>query len=89
MSYTARALKGISWVGLFRASTRIMAFVKTALLARILSPSQFGIYGIALIVLGFLETITETGVNVVLVQEKENIEKYILSSCTCTYHILL
>ena len=80
MGYKVRALKGISWVGLFRVSTRIVSLAKTALLARILSPSQFGVYGIALLVLSFLETITETGINVVLVQEKEDIENHIDSA---------
>lgn len=79
MGYTKDTIKGISWVGLFRLSTRIIAFLKTALLARILSPAQFGVYGIALLAVAFLETITETGVNIILVQE-QNIDENINSA---------
>lgn len=80
MGYTHNAVRGVSWVGLFRFLTRIVAFAKTAILARILYPDQFGVYGIALIMMALLETITETGVNVILVQAKESIDEYIDSA---------
>ena len=54
--------------------TKAVAIGKVAILARILSPSQFGAYGVALLVLGFLEVITETGINIFLIQEKDNAE---------------
>lgn len=69
--------RGVSWVGAFRGSTRAVSFVRTIILARILSPSQFGIFGIASLAITFLEILTETGVNVVLIQKKEGIEKYL------------
>lgn len=63
-----------------RGVTRGLAIVKIAILARILSPSQFGVYGIALLVLGFLEVLTETGINVFLIQEKGEIREYLDSA---------
>lgn len=80
MGYTKDTIKGIFWVGGFRFVTRIIAFVRIAILARILIPTQFGIYGIAFLALALLEVATETGVNVVLVQKKERIERYINSA---------
>lgn len=79
MGYTKDAVKGVSWIVVLRVFMRAVSFLKTIILARILLPSQFGVYGIALIVLGFLEIMTETGVNVILVQEKET-DKYINSA---------
>lgn len=79
MGYTGDAIRGVSWIVVLRVFMRAVSFLKTIILARILLPSQFGIYGIALIVLGFLEIMTETGVNVILVQEKET-DKYINSA---------
>jgi O-antigen/teichoic acid export membrane protein len=79
VGYTKNAIKGVSWIAVLRASTRVISFLKTIILARILVPSQFGAYGVALLVLGFLEVMTETGVNVLLIQEKE-IDKYINSA---------
>lgn len=63
-----------------RIMTRGVAIVKIAILARILSPSQFGIYGIALLVLGFLEVLTETGINVFLIQQKDKTRQYLDSA---------
>ena len=64
-------------MGGFRVVSRGFAFVRTAILARILSPAQFGVYGIVLIVLALLELLTETGVNIFLIQEKDDIDSYI------------
>ena len=76
MNYKNIAFRGFSWMMVLRASTRILTFLKTIFLAKILLPAQFGTYGIAMLVLGFLEVMTETGVNVFLIQEK-SIERYI------------
>lgn len=73
-------IHGLSWMGALRIGAKSLSFVKTLILARILSPLQFGIFGIASLVLGFLEIITETGINVVLIQEKDGLKKHISSS---------
>lgn len=69
--------KNLVWAGLLRGVNRGLTFIKTLVLARLLIPSQFGVFGIGLLVLGLLEMLTETGVNIVLVQEKKNIDRYI------------
>lgn len=80
MGYTKQALKGVSWMSFSRVASRILSFIKIAFLARILTPSQFGIFGIASIVLSFLEIITETGINIILIQAKKDIKEYINSA---------
>lgn len=80
MGYTKEAIKGITLVGLIRVITRLLSFIKTIVIARILSPYQFGLFGIATLVLVFVEILTETGVNIFLVQKKEDIDKYISTS---------
>lgn len=77
MGYFKETVKGLSWMGGLRVTTRLIALVKLAILARILVPSQFGIFGIAFLVLAFLEILTETGINVFLIQEEEEIKNYI------------
>jgi O-antigen/teichoic acid export membrane protein len=71
MGYLKVSIKGVSWVALLRAVTRILSFGKIAIIARLLSPLQFGLFGIASIVLAFIEIVTETGINVFLIQENE------------------
>lgn len=80
MGYAKVAIKGFSWLTLFRVITRAISFGKTIVLARFINPSQFGVFGIVMLVLSFVEVITETGVNVFLIQEKHNVDKYINSA---------
>ena len=80
MGYYKQAVNGISWMGGLRLFTRLLALIKIAILARILLPFQFGIYGIATLVLGFLEMLTETGINIFLIQQKEQIDEYVNSA---------
>src|SRR3972149_2980539 len=80
MGYFKETLRGLGWMTALRGVIRGLAIVKVAILARILIPSQFGTYGIALLVLGLLEMLTETGINVFLIQEKDALEEYLDSS---------
>lgn len=64
-------------MGAFRLLTRVVAYGKIAILARILSPEQFGLFGIAVLALALLEILTETGINVFLIQEKKKIDEYL------------
>lgn len=68
MGYRKDAIKGIGWIGLLRVATRLSTLLKTAILARLLTPTDFGQFGIVALTLGFFETVTETGVNQVLIQ---------------------
>jgi len=80
MGYTKNTIKGVSWTSGGRFITRSLAFLKILILARVLTPSQFGIFGIASLLLSFLETLTETGINVVLIQSKDALSDYINSA---------
>ena len=80
MGYKNNAFKGFSWMGILRVSTRVIAFFRLAILARILSPAQFGVFGVATLVLSFLEVLTETGINVFLIQKKDESDSYISSA---------
>lgn len=80
MGYSREAYKGIGWSGGLRISIRALSVVRIAILARLLSPEQFGLFGIATITLALLEVFLETGVNVFLIQEKSDIRKYIDSA---------
>lgn len=80
MGYLKESIKGISWMTAFRVSYRALGIVRIGIIAHILSPYSLGVFAVATISLGFLEIITETGINVFLIQEKENIDNYINSA---------
>jgi O-antigen/teichoic acid export membrane protein len=79
MGYKKDIIKGLSWIGSLRFLTKAVGFLEAIILARILAPEQFGAYAVALLALGLLEVLTETGVNIVLVQEK-HVDAYISSA---------
>ena len=77
MGYTLDTAKGLGWIGTLRGATRAVAFIRIAILARILLPREFGLFGIAALILSFLEIFTETGINIFLIQLKEEIKEFI------------
>jgi len=77
MGYKKEALKGVGWVGSLRGVTRVVSFLKTIIIARILAPEDVGLYAIAFFMLALMEVLTETGINVVLLQKKEEVDDYI------------
>lgn len=77
MGYKKEAIKGVSWITLLRVSTRLITFLRLAIVGRLLTPTQFGYFGLASLFLSLLEILTETGINVFLVQEKSHIKNYI------------
>ncbi|MCX6705028.1 MAG: oligosaccharide flippase family protein, partial [Candidatus Woesebacteria bacterium] len=70
MGYLKDAIKGVGWMTAFRVLYRAMGILRISIIAHILTPLSLGIFGIVTIVLGFLEIITETGINIFLIQEK-------------------
>lgn len=80
MGYSKDAIKGVSWITLYRVLTRGITFIRLAILGRLLNPIQFGYFGIATLVLSFLEILTETGVNVFIIQEKNQIKDHLNSA---------
>src|SRR4030066_1971056 len=80
MGYYRKTLHGLKYQTLMRASIRIIGFIKVALIARILGPVEFGIFGIATLLMGLLDTFTDTGVNVFLIQEKNSLKKFLDSA---------
>lgn len=77
MGYKKQVFRGIGWLGVWRGITRGLSFVKIAIIARILAPSSYGLFGIATLLLTFLELLTETGINVFFVQGEGEIDDYI------------
>jgi O-antigen/teichoic acid export membrane protein len=77
VGYFKNVLRGVAWMSAFRLSTRLIAYIKIAVLARLLLPSQFGIYGIASLLLAFLETLTETGISIFFIQGQGKLKDYV------------
>jgi len=77
-----KVVRGGTWVFLLRMIGRGLGLIRTIILARILSPNDFGLLGIALLAISMLETFTQMGFHSALVQKKENIESYLDTAWT-------
>lgn len=78
MGYSKNAIIGFGWSASLRGFTRFAALIRIIILARFfLLPFAFGLFAIVTLVLGFLEILTETGINIFLIQEKDSIKKFV------------
>lgn len=60
-------VRGIAWVGAAKWSTQALTWLATLVIARILSPSDYGIFSMAVLYLGFLALVTEFGLGTAIV----------------------
>lgn len=77
MGYTKAAITGFSWQTALKIATAGLSLLKVATLARLLSPSQFGQFSLVTIALGLSEAVTETGINVTIIQSKRSVEYFL------------
>ncbi len=81
-SLAQRAISGGFWVFLLRIIQQLFSLGRLFILARILSPTDFGLMGVALLTMATLETFSQTGFQTALIQKRENIELYLDSAWT-------
>jgi O-antigen/teichoic acid export membrane protein len=77
-----RVVKSGFWVFFLRIFDQGFGLLRLIILARILSPNDFGLMGIALLTMSILETFSETGFQQALIQKKEDIKSYLDSAWT-------
>ncbi|MFX1449965.1 MAG: lipopolysaccharide biosynthesis protein [Promethearchaeota archaeon] len=81
---TDRTVKGGFWVFLIRIADEIFYLVKLLILARILTPTDFGLVGVATLTLSILNNFSRTGFERAIVQKKGDIKPYLDSAWTVT-----
>jgi len=70
------------WAFALRITDRLFGLARTIVLARVLSPNDFGLFGIALLGLSALNTFSQTGFQAALVQKKGDIKPYLNTAWT-------
>jgi len=79
MNLKQKTIHGVMWSGISQAGKQISQFVITAILARLLSPKDFGLLGMATVFTGFAAIFGELGISSALIQ-KQDIDEAHLSS---------
>lgn len=81
-SVGGKTVKGGVWVFSLRIFMRLFQLTRTVILARLLSPNDFGLFGISLLTLSMLETFSQTGFRRALIQKKGDLKSYLDSVWT-------
>src|SRR4051812_3370866 len=61
---------GMAWTAILRWSAQIVSWVGTAMAARVLTPGDYGLIGMAMLAIGFLRLVEDFGMDAVLVQDR-------------------
>jgi len=77
-----QAVRGGFWVFALRISDRLLKLVRTIVLARILTPADFGLMGIALLAMSTLRAFSQTGFQAALIQKRGDIADYLDAAWT-------
>lgn len=81
-SLKRKVIRGGFWVFALRIFRRGFEFVRTIILARLLAPEDFGLIGIALLAMSALESFSETGIDLALIQKKDILKEHLNTAWT-------
>jgi len=76
LNISDKILKGSSWVFMGKILSQAADLIKVVILARILTPRDFGLFGLVMIAIATLDVLTQTGFNAALIHKKSKIDKY-------------
>lgn len=79
-SISKKAAQGTFWLFCFRIADQFLRLGRTVILARLLSPNDFGLFGITVMAVSLLETFSQNGFQQALTQKKEDIKPYLDTS---------
>ena len=77
-----RVVRGGFWVLAIRITGQLFRLARTIVLARLLAPADFGLFGIALLAMSALETFSQTGFGAALIQKKGDTKSYLDTAWT-------
>jgi len=75
-----RALAGVLWAGISYGAGKVLVFVATIVLARLLVPSEFGMVAFALAVIYYLDYVTDLGLGAALIYRADAADRRVSST---------
>jgi len=72
-----RATRGVLWMFTFQLVDNCLQFVRAIVLARLLTPEDFGLMAMGVLVLTFLDSVSKTGFDEALIQKSQTPEIYL------------
>ncbi|MFP4029864.1 MAG: lipopolysaccharide biosynthesis protein, partial [Candidatus Brocadiia bacterium] len=81
-SLTSRVVKSVGWVFAGKAFGRVLKLLQYVILARLLAPKDFGLFGIVMLAIGTLQTFSKTGFHAALIQRRDDTEAFLDTAWT-------
>jgi O-antigen/teichoic acid export membrane protein len=63
-------VSGMAWTAVLRWSAQVISWIGTAIAARLLSPGDYGLVGMAMLAIGLVRMVEDFGMDAVLVQDR-------------------
>ncbi|MCX6718098.1 MAG: lipopolysaccharide biosynthesis protein [Candidatus Staskawiczbacteria bacterium] len=76
-SISKKTIQGTFWLFAFRIVDQFFSFIQAIILAHIISPEDFGLFGVAFIAVSVLESFSQTGIDQAIIQKKDSAESYL------------
>ena len=64
-------IEGMAWTAGMKWGTQILSWASTLIVARLLSPTDYGLFGMAMVVQGFLAPIYDLGIGAAIIQRRD------------------
>lgn len=71
MTFAGEVVRGMKWSAIARYGEQGAVFIITAILARLLAPAAFGVFGMAILVVGIGTLVADLGTVTALIQQKQ------------------
>jgi O-antigen/teichoic acid export membrane protein len=72
-----RTVRSGAWMVALRGAERAVGFAQIVILARVLSPQDFGVLAIAMLAMAALDAFSQTGFDIALIRKREDIRAYL------------
>jgi O-antigen/teichoic acid export membrane protein len=81
----ARARRGMAWSLLNSGTARLLNVVAGMIIARVVTPDEFGSYTAALLVMTIVLSMNEAGLSVAVIRWKQGVERVAPTAVTCSF----
>jgi O-antigen/teichoic acid export membrane protein len=79
VSLKQKAVSGVKWSGFSMGAVTALQFITVAVLARLLSPSDFGLMGMIMVVVGFAQAFADMGLSNAVIYRQDVTDKHLFS----------
>jgi len=84
-SLGARARRGMTWSLLNSGAARLLNVVAGMIVARVVTPDEFGAYAAALLVMTIVLSMNEAGLSVAVIRWRRDVERVAPTAVTCSF----